>query len=143
MVILLYSTHKYILKYIINNNSLELLYMSSKPTDQKLYEKVKKQIFKKYPTNSAYRSGLLVQEYKKRGGRYTGNKKDAPLKRWFSEEWRTQDGKKTYQKKGDVFRPTKRINKSTPTTLKELSKKQITKAKKEKKKYGRVKKFDK
>ena len=42
----------------------------SVPTDKKLYEKVKAEIYKKYPTHSAYRSGLLVKEYKNRGGKY-------------------------------------------------------------------------
>ena len=36
------------------------------PNDKKLYNKTKKYIYKKYPKHSAYRSGLLVQEYKKR-----------------------------------------------------------------------------
>ena len=36
----------------------------SEPSDKKLYEKVKKEIYKKYPKHSAYRSGLLVKEYK-------------------------------------------------------------------------------
>ena len=36
------------------------------PTNTKLYEEVKKEIYAKYPKHSAYRSGLLVQEYKKR-----------------------------------------------------------------------------
>jgi hypothetical protein len=40
-----------------------------------------------------------------------------------------------------VYRPTKRITKDTPTTFSELSKQQIEKAKKEKAKTGRVKKF--
>ena len=35
------------------------------PNDEKLYNKTKKYIYKKYPKHSAYRSGLLVQEYKK------------------------------------------------------------------------------
>ena len=38
------------------------------PTNKKLYEEVKKEIYAKHPKHSAYRSGLLVQEYKKRGG---------------------------------------------------------------------------
>ena len=44
----------------------------SQPTDKKLYEKVKAEIYKKYPKHSAYRSGLLVKEYKSQGGRYSG-----------------------------------------------------------------------
>jgi hypothetical protein len=42
------------------------------PTNKKLYEEVKAEIYAKYPTHSAYRSGLLVQEYKRRGGTYEG-----------------------------------------------------------------------
>ena len=45
------------------------------PTNKKLYEEVKEEIYKKYPKHSAYRSGLLVQEYKRRGGTYEGNEK--------------------------------------------------------------------
>ena len=37
----------------------------SVPTDKKLYEKVKAEIYKKYPQHSAYRSGLVAKEYKK------------------------------------------------------------------------------
>ena len=43
------------------------------PKNKKLYEKVKDEIYKEYPKHSAYRSGLLVKEYKKRGGEYIGN----------------------------------------------------------------------
>ena len=32
--------------------------------DKILYEKVKKEIYLKYPKHSAYRSGLLVKKYK-------------------------------------------------------------------------------
>jgi hypothetical protein len=38
--------------------------------------KLKKKFMKKYPKHSAYRSGLLVQEYKRRGGTYIGNKNE-------------------------------------------------------------------
>ena len=115
----------------------------SEPKNKTLYEKVKKEIYKKIPKHSAYRSGLVVKEYKKRGGTYQGKKKEEKgLSRWFKEKWRTQDGKKVYKKKGDVFRPTVKVNKNTPTTYKELSKSQIEKAQKEKKKTGRVKKYN-
>ena len=54
------------------------------PTNKKLYEEVKAEIYKKYPTHSAYRSGLLVQEYKRRGGTYVGKEKQTEgLNRWF------------------------------------------------------------
>lgn len=112
------------------------------PINKKLYEKVKKEIYNKIPKHSAYRSGLVVKEYKKRGGTYKGEKPiNKGLDRWFKEDWRTQDGKTTYKKKGDIFRPTKRITKDTPKTMSELSKKDKETAIKEKKKTGRVKKY--
>ncbi len=114
----------------------------NKPKNQKLYDKVKAEIYKKIPKHSAYRSGLLVKEYKKRGGTYTGKKaEDKGLSRWFKEKWKTQDGKTTYKKKGDIFRPTKRITKDTPKTMGELSKKDKERAMKEKKNKGRVKRY--
>ena len=118
-----------------------------KPTNQKLYDKVKAEIVKKVPKHSAYRSGLIVREYKKRGGKYEGKKPTAKeggnLKSWFREKWRTQEGKKTYQKKGDIFRPTVRVSKKTPTTMSELTPAQKKKAQAEKKATGRVKKYKK
>jgi hypothetical protein len=123
----------------------------SEPIDKILYEKVKREIYKKNPQHSAYRSGLLVKEYKRRGGRYKGYTMEkgerrpqaelGGLKRWFKEDWRTQSGKTTYQKKGDIFRPTKRVSPSTPITMSELTKKEKKKASIEKEKTGRVKSF--
>jgi hypothetical protein len=115
-----------------------------KPTNQKLYDKVKKEIYAKNPKHSAYRSGLVVKEYKKRGGGYEGKKDEKKgLSRWFKEKWKTQDGSTTYKKKGDIFRPTKKITSKTPSTYKELTKTQIKKAQVEKKTTGRVKKYKK
>ena len=121
------------------------------PKDKKLYEKVKKSIYQKYPKHSAYRSGLLVKKYKeeykkkhKSENAYEGTKQTKKgLSRWFKEDWKNQRGEVGYKKKGDVYRPTKRITKDTPKTFKELSKKQIKKAQVKKKKKGRVDKFDK
>jgi len=115
----------------------------SKPTNTKLYNTVKAEIYKKNPKHSAYRSGAVVKEYKKRGGKYTGKKNSKGLTRWFKEDWRTEKNKKTYKEGGTIFRPTKRITKDTPTTMSELSKKQKAKAIKEKKATGRVKKYNK
>ena len=42
-----------------------------------------------------------------------------------------------------MYRPTVRVNKDTPTTFKELTKEQIEKAKKEKARTDKLKKFDK
>ena len=119
-----------------------------KPTDEKLYESIKKDLFKKYVKPSAYRSGLLVQKYKeeyikkhKNHNYYNGSKENSNLKRWFNEKWTNQRGEIGYKNKSDVYRPTKRINDKTPTTFNELTKNQIKKAMKEKLKEGRVKRF--
>lgn len=121
------------------------------PKDKQLYERVKKSIYSKYPQHSAYRSGQLVKAYKEAYAKKHGNKdayegkkpSKSGLSRWFKEDWRTQEGSKTYRKRGDVFRPTKRVTSKTPTTFKELSKAEVKKAQAEKKRTGRVKKFKK
>lgn len=38
--------------------------MINEPLNKELYLKVKKEVYKKYPKHSAYRSGLLVKKYK-------------------------------------------------------------------------------
>lgn len=118
------------------------------PRDKDLYEKIKKDIILKYPKHSAYRSGLIVKKYKeeyekkyKNKNAYIGKKNKEGLIRWFSEDWKNQRGEIGYKKEGDIYRPTIRVNKNTPTTINELTKKQIEKAMKEKKTKGRVKKF--
>ena len=115
--------------------------MTPKPKNKALYERVKKRVYKKIPKHSAYRSGQVVKEYKKAGGTYTGQKSKGNLGRWFKEKWTNQRGGIGYKKKGDVYRPTRRVSKKTPKTFKELGKKRIKKAMVEKKKTGKVKKF--
>ena len=108
----------------------------------KLYNEVKEEIYKKYPKHSAYRSGLLDQEYKRRGGTYTGNEQQTEgLNRWFKEKWQNQRGEVGYKNKSDIYRPTVRVTKNTPTTFNELAKTDIEKARKEKAKNGKVRKF--
>ena len=118
------------------------------PTNKKLYEKVSNIVKKKHPKHSAYRSGLIVKAYLKAFKKkypnkspYRGSKSKGSLKRWFSEEWKNQRGESGYKSKSDVYRPTKRITKDTPKTFKELGKKRIKRAMKEKRESGRVKKF--
>lgn len=120
------------------------------PTDKKLYNKIKKNIYKKYPKHSAYRSGILVKTYKKKfTKKYGKNKKPYQgkksmkkgLKRWFREKWVNQRGEVGYKYKSDIYRPTYRVTKKTPKTHKELSKYRIKKARSEKKRTGRVKRF--
>ena len=110
----------------------------------KLYEQVKNEIYKKNPVHSAYRSALLVKTYKERGGTYKGKEnKSSGLNRWFNEKWTNQRGGTGYKNKSDVYRPTVKVNDKTPTTFNELTKKQIEKARQEKARTGKVKKFDK
>ncbi len=61
----------------------------------------------------------------------------------FDEKWTNQNKGIGYTKKGDIYRPTIRINNKTPTTYNELTQQQIKKAQKEKKTNGRVKNFSK
>tara|TARA_Y100001970_G_C14187177_1_gene833263 strand:+ start:390 stop:1376 length:987 start_codon:yes stop_codon:yes gene_type:complete len=123
-----------------------------KPADLKLYEKVKKKLYAKIPKHSAYRSGLLVQQYKaaflKKYGKnekpYIGKKptkKQKGIKRWFAEKWVNQRGQVGYQHKSDIYRPTKRITKKTPVTHGELTKKELKVAQKKKSTLGRVDRF--
>lgn len=110
----------------------------SSPLNKKLYAQVvadAKKRFQVWP--SAYASGWVVRRYKERGGKYKEEKKtDTPLHRWFEEEWinvcklpkivpcgRPKANEKDYP----YCRPSKRINKDTPTTVRDLSKKEIEK----------------
>lgn len=119
------------------------------PKDPILYEKIKQNITSKYKP-SAYRSGLLVQEYKreylkkyKNDDAYIGDRQTSNLKRWFNEEWTNQRGKVGYKKIGDIYRPTIKINEKTPITWSELTPTQIKAAQKEKKNLKRVSNFSK
>ena len=119
------------------------------PKDKILYDKIKKKIYKKNPKHSAYRSGTVVKEYKKKyfekyknNDSYHGEKKlKTGLSRWFKEEWKNQRGEIGYKNKNDVYRPTKKITSKTPLTFRELTNKEIEKARKEKAKNGRILKF--
>lgn len=118
------------------------------PRDQELYDKVKKELYKKYPKHSAYRSGLLVKEYKNKyknkykiNRPYIGNKTNNGLTRWFKEKWRNQRGNIGYKYKNDIYRPTIKVNKYTPKLLKNISNKTMKKVRKMKYNLGRVLKF--
>jgi hypothetical protein len=112
------------------------------PSNKELYEQVKKEVYHKYPKHSAYRSGLLVQEYKRRGGTYEGNKSiNNGLPLWFASKWSNQRGEVGYRYLSDIYRPTVRVTKDTPTTFAELTAEEIAKARREKARTGRVKQF--
>ena len=85
------------------------------PIDIELYEQVKQEIYAVYKKPSAYRSGAVVKEYKRRGGKYEDDNKPKKLKTWFSEKW-ADIGKLDYP----VYRPTKKVNKSSPLTVNEI-----------------------
>jgi hypothetical protein len=121
----------------------------SNPRDGELYERIKTSVYKQYPKHSAYRSGLLVQQYKKAyqekhgdSNAYVGKKqKTEGLTRWFAENWKNQRGEVGYKTQSDIYRPTKRITKETPKTFSELSQSEIKQARKQKASTGRVNKF--
>jgi len=123
----------------------------NKPVDQKLYDRIKEKVKNRISKHSAYRSGVIVTEYKeafkkKYGSKkspYTGTKNKSGLTRWFKEDWRNQRGEIGYKYKSDVYRPKHRITKKTPTTFKELTKEQINKARKIKRDKGRIANFKK
>ncbi len=95
-----------------------------KVKNKKLYEEVKADINKIYKKNSAYRSGMYIKEYKKRGGEFLEEKPKnidkIPLARWFREGWKDIGGEKY-----PVYRPKKRVSKKTPLTIQEINKKDL------------------
>jgi len=135
------------------------------PINKALYSRVKAAADKKFlaPT-SIYKSAWIVAEYKRRGGKYqAAAKKDQGLARWFKERW-VDVTRPIKDKKGKIIdyedcgrkkasasgvypvcRPVNHITTQTPKTISELSKRSISKAKREKqtvKHRGHIK-FDK
>lgn len=95
------------------------------------YKKAKREADQKYEKHSAYKSMYISKRYKELGGTYKDNtKKDTKLSTWRKERWVVvepylKEGKKIAcgsEKAPNVHscRPTKRINKDTPTTLDSL-----------------------
>lgn len=121
----------------------------AQPKDKVLYNRIKSQVYRRIPKHSAYRSGIVVKKYKeafkrKHGGGsgYSGKKSSKKgLSRWFAEKWRNQRGEVGYRRKGDVYRPTRRITSKTPTTFRELSRSELRRAMKTKARLGRVTRF--
>lgn len=119
------------------------------PVDQKMYNRIKKQVKRDIPKHSAYRSGIIVQKYKKAFAKkygskspYKGQKTSSKgLGRWFLEDWRNQNGKIGYHSASDIYRPTKRITKGTPVTHGELTKKEKRRARRIKRSKGYVYRF--
>lgn len=111
-----------------------------------LYKKAKAIADKTYKRNSAYKNMFLVKTYKDLGGTYSGKKTDKGVTRWNKEKWIQvvpflEKGEKIacgIGGGGKGCRPSKRIDKDTPTTIQELIKKHgknaLLKTAKEKKK---------
>lgn len=58
------------------------------PLDQELYDKIKQDIYSKYPKHSIYRSMMIVREYLRQGGEYaTAKTKKSSTKTWLDEQW--------------------------------------------------------
>lgn len=118
----------------------------NEPLNKTLYNRIKLEANKKFKApSSIYRSSWIVKEYIRRGGKYSG-KKDmySGLSRWYKEDWVDLNrptvsgeyescGRVQASGKYPLCRPTKRITKDTPKTYKEISQKNINKAKREKK----------
>ena len=129
--------------------------MPAVPLDRKLYAAVKRradEVFSKRTFGasggaapSAYKSGWIVKTYKTEGGRYAGGHDAASgLSRWFREKWidvnRRAGG--SYKSCGrrrassggkyPLCRPSRRVSAQTPRTLQELSRRQLSRARKTK-----------
>ena len=112
-----------------------------KPIDTKLYEKVKKEGRKKFTKkgekfkSSIGYSSWITRTYKSRGGKYSGNKSESKLNRWYKEKWvdvcklpnkvpcQRASGKSL--KNYPYCRPSVRVNKQTPKTIHEISKAEL------------------
>src|SRR5210317_2158784 len=95
------------------------------------YKKAKREADQKYEKHSAYKSMYISKRYKELGGTYKDNtKKDTKLSTWRKERWVVvepylKEGKKIAcgsEKAPNIHscRPSKRINKDTPTTIDSL-----------------------
>lgn len=97
------------------------------------YKKAKREADKVYEKHSAYKSMYISKLYKEYGGKYEdSSKKDTKLLTWRQERWIVvepylKEGKKIAcgsEKAPNIHacRPSKRVNKSTPTTIDSLIK---------------------
>tara|TARA_B100000524_G_scaffold333617_1_gene221582 strand:+ start:886 stop:1401 length:516 start_codon:yes stop_codon:yes gene_type:complete len=109
--------------------------MAAVPADRALYERVKREARRRFDTwPSAYASGWLVREYKRRGGTFPGlggvrsEGRRAGIGRWFRERWVQV---RPYLLRAEVVdcgsgdaakacRPLRRVDERTPATVGEL-----------------------
>jgi hypothetical protein len=92
------------------------------PSNPELYAEVKSHADKVYSKPSAYKSGYIVKLYKKLGGEYLDDKKPKNLKKWFKEKWED-----VADLDYPVYRPTVRVNKSTPLIVSEIDRDNLAK----------------
>ena len=57
------------------------------PINEKLYEKIKSEVYRDYPKHSAYRSMMIVKKYKDAGGKYKEDGKKRNTTKWLGERW--------------------------------------------------------
>lgn len=59
------------------------------PTNKKLYEKIKNEVYEEQPKHSLYRSARIAKEYKKAGGEYEEDNDKPPMNinKWFKQKW--------------------------------------------------------
>ena len=81
----------------------------------------------RYKKNSAFASGAIVKEYKRRGGGYKDDGKAKHLERWFDEKWIDINPLLGVEDADayPVFRPTKKVNDMTPTLVQEIPAKRL------------------
>jgi hypothetical protein len=116
--------------------------------NKKLYETIKAKIRSSIKGRrwGAYDSGRLVKTYKESGGKYTGDKKDTPLSRWYKEKWVNACkwpqvvpcGRSDMKNKMAYCRPSVKVTKSTPQLVQNLTQEQINKRCKIKQEYPLV-----
>jgi hypothetical protein len=86
------------------------------PTDQKLYDRVTKEVNTRYSKPPAYRSTAVIKEYKARGGTFRGKRETGDLYVWQKERWKSVAPPEQHP----VYRPTRRVSKDTPLTPSEI-----------------------
>uniref|UniRef100_A0A6C0BPB4 DUF5872 domain-containing protein n=1 Tax=viral metagenome TaxID=1070528 RepID=A0A6C0BPB4_9ZZZZ len=143
----------------------------NQPVDEKLYAKTKADAKKRFDVwPSAYASGWLVKEYKRRFAEKHGKRKSpyvesgkprrrsqksrGDLDRWFKEDWRNvceTDRRGRYKKCGrssagssshdyPYCRPSRRVSDATPKTIGEMSERELKQMCRKKERAQRKKK---
>jgi hypothetical protein len=82
---------------------------TAKRSNPELWERAKSEAKSKMGgKHSARAMQLAVSIYKKRGGKYSGSKKETSLSKWTKQKWRTKSGKPSL-KTGERYLPEKAI----------------------------------